>query len=358
MADPDRAGAFGRIFPPNETWLAKARPEQILEPALGIVDPHHHFWDRSGLSGQRYLLEEWRDDVQSGHNIEATVFIECETMYRTTGPLEMRAVGEVAFVAGLAAKSEQAGNRATQAAAGIVGLIDLTLAERVEPVLIEMEAAGDGRFRGIRHGAGWDADPVIGNNHAAHGPGLYLQDDFRAGLDQLSAHGYSLDALVFHTQLADLVDLARARPEANIIANHTGMPLGYGPYAGKHEEVYARWQVSMKELAACPNVSVKLGGMMMRVASFDYHSAERPPTSEELAALWRPFIEPCIEWFGADRCMFESNFPVDKMGIGYAGLWNAFKRLAADASSGEKSALFAGTARRAYKLNPKGGSKT
>jgi predicted TIM-barrel fold metal-dependent hydrolase len=162
--------------------------------------------------------------------------------------------------------------------------------------------------------------------------------------------GLSLDALVYHHQHADLIDLARACPSANIIVNHTGMPLGYGPFAGKKDEVYGHWRTTIAKIAACPNVTMKLGGMMMRLAAYDYNALPAPPTSEELAAFWGPYIEPCIELFGARRCTFESNFPVDKMGIGYAALWNAFKRIAAAASPEERRALFSGTARRVYRL--------
>jgi predicted TIM-barrel fold metal-dependent hydrolase len=168
---------------------------------------------------------------------------------------------------------------------------------------------------------------------------------------RLTAMGLPLDALVYHPQHGDLIDLARSCPDATIIVNHTGMPLGYGPFAGRQREVQAQWQATMPEIAACPNVVMKLGGMMMRLAAFDYHMAPSPVSSEQLAACWRPYIEPCIERFGARRCMFESNFPVDKMGIGYAALWNAFKRIAAAASPDEKAALFSGTARRVYRLD-------
>jgi predicted TIM-barrel fold metal-dependent hydrolase len=348
MADTRQPGPFGRIFAPDEAWLALGPVEDVLEPDLPIVDPHHHLWDSDR---HRYLLHEWLADTGSGHEVVATVFIECESMYRAHGPAEMRAVGEVEFAAGLAAMSESGRYGPTRVAAGIVGQADLTLGEDVDPVLEAMERAGGGRFRGIRHAAGWDEDPVIGNAHSAPGPGLYARDDFRAGLARLTARGLSLDALGFHPQLDEVTDLARACPDANIILNHMGMPLGYGRHAGRREETNARWKASMRALSGCPNVSIKLGGVMMRLASFDYHTAPAPLSSSELAEHWMPYVEPCIEWFGADRCMFESNFPVDKMGIGYAAIWNGFKRLAAGASASEKQALFEGTARRAYRLS-------
>jgi predicted TIM-barrel fold metal-dependent hydrolase len=339
---------FGRSRPPDETWLAKLPPEPILEPDLPIIDTHHHLWIRSG---HRYLLDEFLADVQTGHNIVATVFEECHSMYRDSGPQEMRSVGETEFVAGVAAMSESGTFGSTRVAAGIVGAADLRLGDRVEPVLEAHLAASGGRFRGVRHSAGWDADDVIGNSAGVTGPHLIMHPDFRSGLARLTALGLSYDAWLYHPQLADIIDLARAFPEANIIMCHVGGPLGYGPYAGKGDEVFATWKAAMTELAKCPNVSMKLGGMMMRLAAFDYGTAPVPASSDELAGYWRPFMETCIELFGAERCMFESNFPVEKMGVSWSTLWNALKRVAEGASANEKLALFSGTARRVYRLD-------
>jgi predicted TIM-barrel fold metal-dependent hydrolase len=344
MARPTQ---FGRISAPDEAWLAKRPPEPILEPELPIVDTHHHLWERGG---HRYFLHEFLADAGTGHNLVASVFEECEAMYRATGPEEMRPVGQTEFVAGIAAMSDSGRYGPARVAAGIVGFADLTLGDKVEPVLEANMRASGGRFRGVRHSAAWDASDVIGNSRTAGGPHLFQQAGFRAGFARLTALGLSLDAWVFHPQLADVVDLARAFPSASIVSVHCGGPLGYGPYEGKRDEVFTTWKASIAELAACPNVSMKLGGMMMRLAAHDYRTAPAPPTSDELAALWRPYIETCIELFGAGRCMFESNFPVDKMGIGWAALWNAFKRITSGASPDEKRALFAGTARRIYRL--------
>ncbi|MGA9868127.1 MAG: amidohydrolase family protein [Acetobacteraceae bacterium] len=336
---------FGRITPPNVAWLSRAAHEPVLDPDLPIIDTHHHLWDRDG---RPYLLDELLADLRSGHNTVATVFLQCHAMYRATGAEEMRPVGETEFVAGIAAMSDSGQYGPARVAAGIVGFADLTLGGRVEPVLAAHIRAGGGRFRGVRHSGNWDASPVIGNGAPA--PYIYQRGDFREGLRKLVAMGLSLDAWVFHTQLGEVVELARAVPEAPIIMGHVGGPLGYGPYAGKRDEVFAAWKAAVTELARCPNVVMKLGGMMMRLAAFDYGTARAPPTSEQLAALWRPWIEPCIELFGPDRCMFESNFPVEKMGIGWIALWNAFKRIAAGASATERRALFADTARRVYRL--------
>ncbi|HEX4172473.1 MAG TPA: amidohydrolase family protein [Acetobacteraceae bacterium] len=287
-------------------------------------------------------------DLRQGHNVVATVFLQCHAMYRASGPEEFRPVGETEFVAGIAAMSDSGGYGPTRIAAGIVGFADLTLGDRVEPVLEAHIRAAGGRFRGVRHSGNWDADPVIGNG--APGPDIYRRGDFRTGLARLSALGLSLDAWVFFTQLADVIDLARAYPSTNIVVGHVGGVLGYGPYAGKRDEVFATWKESVTELAKLPNVTMKLGGMMMRAALYDYKAAHQPIGSEELAAAWRPYMETCIELFGARRCMFESNFPVEKMGIGWLALWNTFKRIAAGASEEEKRALFHDTAKRVYRL--------
>ena len=347
MPESTRPTLFGRIYAPDEAWLATQPAEPILDPDLPIIDTHHHLWERPD---HRYLIHEFLDDVRRGHNVVATVFVECNAMYRARGPEEMRPVGQTEFVAGMAAMSDSGLYGPTRVAAGIVGFADLTLGDKVEPVLREHIRAGGGRFRGVRHSAAWDASDIIGNSRTATGPHVMRQKDFRAGLTRLTALGLSLDAWTFHPQLADTVDLARAFPQANIIVGHVGGPLGYGPYAGKRDEVLTLWKAGITELAKCPNVVMKLGGMMMRLAAYDYRTRPAPPSSADLATLWRPYIEPCIELFGADRCMFESNFPVEKMGIGWAALWNAFKRIAAGASPGEKQALFSGTARRAYRL--------
>jgi predicted TIM-barrel fold metal-dependent hydrolase len=339
---------YGRITAPTEAWLATAPPEPILEPALPIVDTHHHLWERPD---HRYLLPELLADLGSGHNVVATVFLECHAMYRARGPVELRPVGETEFVAGVAAMSDSGLYGPTRVAAGIVGFADLALGDRVEPVLESHLRAGGGRFRGVRHAAAWDASEIIGNSAVATGPHDMRRPEFRAGLARLTALGLSLDAWVFHPQLADAIDLARSAPTANIIVGHCGGPLGYGPYSGKRDEVFAAWKASITELARSPNVTMKLGGMMMRLAAYDYGALDAPPSSAELAALWRPYIEHCIDRFGPTRCMFESNFPVEKMGIGYAALWNAFKRLTAGASADDKQALFSGTARRVYRLD-------
>ena len=338
---------FGRIFKPDPAWLAKAEPEPILDPELAIIDTHHHLWD---MPGYRYLLDDFLADANTGHKVVATVFEECRAMYRARGPQAMKPVGEVEFCAGIAAMSDSGRYGDTRVAAGIVGHADLTLGDRAAAVLEAEIAAGGGRFKGIRFGAAWDDDPVIGNSHVAKGPAVHRGAEFRAGLKRLFGLGLSFDAWIFHHQLAEVTELARAFPDGNIVLCHMGGVLGYGRWAGKRDEVFTAWKSAMTELAKCPNVSVKVGGLMMRLGAIDYLNLPRPASSQELADAWRPYAGTCLELFGAERCMVESNFPVDKMGIGYAGLFNALKRIASGASADEKKALFSGTAKRVYRL--------
>jgi predicted TIM-barrel fold metal-dependent hydrolase len=332
----------------NETWLASYH-EDILEPELVIVDPHHHLWD---FARHRYLLHDLLADTNSGHAIAQTVFIECTACYRADGPPALRPVGETEFVNGIAAMTASGAYGPIRVAAGIVGLADLTLGAAVEEVLAAHVAAGGGRFRGIRHAAGWqDKTPEVHNSHTNPPPHLYRDHaKFREGFAVLGKMGLTFDAWLYHPQLPDLIDLARAFPQQPIVLDHVGGPLGLGWYADKREEILTQWRSHIRELAQSPNVFVKVGGIGMRINGFKFHKRERPPSSEELAAAWRPYVETCIEAFGAKRCMFESNFPVDKLSGTYATYWNAFKRLAAGASQTEKAALFRETARQFYRL--------
>src|SRR5580704_2896156 len=320
-----------RAFVPDAAWLAKQVPEPILEPDMPIVDPHHHLWDHLN---NRYLLDELLADTGSGHNITATVYIDCRSMYRGDGPPEMKPVGETEFAVGVAAMSASGIYGPTRACAGIVSYV----------------AAGNGRFRGIRHAGGWDASPDVRNSHTNPPQGLYGQAAYREGVAQLGALGLTYEAWQYHPQLKEVTALARAVPQTTMILNHCGGPLGIGPYAEKTDAVFATWKADMAELARCPNVVVKLGGLGMDIGVFDHMRRPVPPSSREIADAWKPWIETCINAFGAERCMFESNFPVDKLSTGYAVLWNAFKLMAAGASAAEKTALFSGTAKRVYRL--------
>ena len=323
--------------------------EDPIDPERPIIDPHHHLWD---YPTSRYLLEDILADTGSGHNVVKTVFIECLSKYRTDGPAQMRPVGESEFVTSIAAASESGKYGPTRVASGIVGFADLTLGEAVAPVLAAHIEAGGGRFKGIRHAAAWHADESIANAHTHPPQGLMADAAFRRGFAQLHPHGLSFDAWIYHTQLQELADLARAFPQTEIVLDHVGTPLGLGPYAGQRAAVFQDWKRAIPAVAACDNVVVKLGGLAMKVCGFDWHKAHQPPTSQMLAATMAPYFEYCIEQFGVQRCMFESNFPVDKVSCGYTVLWNAFKRMTHALSQAEQTALFHDTAARVYRLNP------
>ena len=330
-------------------WLAKRPREEALEPALPIIDPHHHFWDTPQRG--RYLLRELLADIGGGHNIVSTVFLECRSMYRKDGPPEMTPVGEVEFVNGIAAMSASGGYGPCRVAEAIVGHADLTLGARVREVLEAEIRVGGGRFRGIRHGVSWDPNEAVQKYATRVVPPHQVRDPkFREGFAQLTPLGLSFESWQYHPQLPDVIDLARAFPNTTIILNHVGGVLGVGPYSGRRQEILVGWTKDIVELAKCPNVNVKLGGVGMTSFGFDFHERDNPPSSEELAVAWRQYIEPCIEAFGPDRCMFESNFPPDKQSGGYTELWNAFKRITSGASVAEKTALYSGTAARVYRI--------
>ena len=331
-------------------WLA-LHQEAIIEPSLPIVDAHHHLWDRPE---NQYLLPDLLRDISTGHNIRATVAVECGAMYRQDALAELRPVGETEFLSGAAAMSASGGYGECRVCAGMIGHADLRLGGRVGPILEAHIRAGGGRFRGVRHISAWHEDPAARGSMATPPSNLLGDASFRRGFAQLAPLDLSFDAWMYHTQLPELVDFAQAFPQTTIVLNHVGGPIGIGPYAGKRDAVFADWKANMQSLARCPNVFVKLGGLGMRLFGFDFASRPRPPSSQELAASWCPYIDACVEAFGAERCMFESNFPVDKGTCSYAVIWNAFKRVAGQASATEKQALFSATASRVYRLSSSG----
>ncbi len=330
----------------NTQWLSQV-VEEALEPGLPIIDPHHHLWDHPD---SRYVATDFLDDTASGHNIVQSVFVECKSQYRTDGPEALRPVGETEYVCRLAQQSDTAFPGKTKVATGIVGYADLTLGNAVDTVLSAHISAGNGRFRGIRHACAWDPSDEVRNSHTNPPEGLLLQKNFRKGFAFLNKYGLSFDAWHYHTQIAQLTDLARAFPDTTIILDHVGGPLGIGPYAGKREDVFQQWQDAIAELAQCPNVSVKLGGLAMKICGFGWHTRDMPPTSDELAEANAPYYQFCIDQFGVERCMFESNFPVDRLSVSYGVLWNAFKKIARAYSDSERAALFHDTAARVYRL--------
>ncbi len=332
-------------------WLALTQ-ETTLEPELPICDPHHHFWDLrpARLPYQRYLLHELLADLDSGHNVRSTVFIETRSMYRTEGPEELRQVGEVEFAQGLAAASASGIYGDSRAAAAIVGHANLNLGQRVEPVLEALQSASPNRFRGIRHTVTWDPHPEIQNTAAHNVEGQLASSAFRAGAQVLARQGLSLEAWLYFPQLLELADFARAVPDLTIILNHIGGLLRVGPYANRDDEVLATWRKGIATAAECPNINVKLGGIGQPRTGYDWHARAQPIGSEELAETMAPLMNYCIQKFGPNRCMFESNFPPDKVGYSYNVLFNAFKRLSGGYSPGERAAMFHDTATGVYRI--------
>jgi L-fuconolactonase len=328
---------------PDDRWLATSQ-EEVLEPELPIIDPHHHLWLRSGYT---YLMPELAADLACGHNIVATVFAECHSMYRKDGVEEQRSLGETEFVRGQAAMSASGEFGNTRACDVMFGNVDLTLGGAAEPLLEQHIEASGGRFRGVRLSTGWHADDKI-HNVAEH-PRLLVDPRVNEAVAVIKRMGLSLDCWLYHTQLDEVVQLADAHPALTIILNHVGSPILGGPYRGKTDEVFQEWKADIVRVSERENVFVKLGALPIRMPSYD-GDRSLPPGSEEVAAAWRPWMEACIEAFGPARSMYESNFPVQKRWCSYQVCWNAFKRISAGASAAEKTDLFSGAAARAYRI--------
>lgn len=325
--------------------------ELIIDPSLPIIDAHHHLWSIphpvGGRGERRYLAEDFAADLRSGHKIEATVFVECNSHYRTDGEDALRAVGETDFVVEQAALLPDFPGTC----AGIVGAADLDMGSAVGAVLDAHIAAGQGRFRGIRQRAWHDDDPVFA--HLEHRPPANLLDSaaFREGFAELAPRKLSFDAFVFHPQLDAVGRLARDFPETTICLNHLGGLVGIGDYARRREEAVTDLKAGLSRLATFDNVYLKLGGLGFFLGGSPLLMREPEATVEEIAAEWGPLIEFGIAAFGAERCMFASNFPVDNGTCSYARLWNVFKFATRHCSAAERRALFAGTARAAYRLD-------
>lgn len=328
---------------PDAGWL-RASVEEALEPELPIIDAHHHFSEHWGGYLPENLLADGR-----GHRIEATVYVQCGWQYRSDGPEAMRAVGETESVVAVTREVNQCQDR-TRVAAAIVGHADLRRGAAVDEVLTAQVAAGDGRFRGIRNSGAYHPS-------FRHGvlprpmQGLYRDAAFREGYAQLARHGLSFDAWIYHPQMEEVLDLAVAFPETPLVLDHIGGVLGVAEYEGQPPRARAEWLPGIRRLAECPNVFVKLGGLGTAVFGYGFALRPAPPSSQQLADAWRPWIEPVLEHFGPERCMFESNFPVDRSAAGYGVVWNAFKRLAAGVSQADKRLLFHDTAARVYRLS-------
>jgi predicted TIM-barrel fold metal-dependent hydrolase len=319
--------------------------EEVLEPDLPIIDAHHHLWDDDeALMREEYLLDDLAADVTSGHNIEATVFIEANARHRRDGPLELRSVGETEFANATAEEAEMRG-MTTRVAAAIVSDVNMGLGAAVEDVLDAHEAAAPKRLRGVR-----DLTVTVDRANVDGDPHQLLQPDYREGLRRLAARGLTCDVYVFQVQLQDVIATVRALPEVTFVLNHLGGIVGICPWTGRREELFDQWRDDMATIAREPNVYLKLGGMGMFIPGFDWHKGERRPSSRQLADATRKYFDHGIESFGPDRCMFESNFSPDKLSGSYRTLWNSFKLIASGYAADEKASLFADTARRVYRL--------
>lgn len=327
----------------QQQWLDQVN-EDILEPDLRIIDPHHHLWNHDEAP---YLLDNLWGDTGAGHNVTETVFIECGSEYYKDGPEHLKPVGETEFVAGIARASARSDGARI---AAIVGHADLLLGARIEEVLGAHVEAGDGLFRGIRHSGAFDPSDAIRPSHSNPPADLYERPEVREALKVLGRMGLSCDAWHYHPYMGRFTDLARALPETAFVLDHFGGPIGIGPYAGKQDEIFETWSDDLETLAGCDNVTIKLGGLAMPVNGWDWHNRDKPATSDELATIHGRYYARAIECFGPERAMFESNFPVDRRSISYPVLWNGFKKIASGFSDGDKTALFCDTAREFYRI--------
>ena len=332
-----------------ETGNPRSAVEAALEPELPICDAHHHLWERPP---ERYLLGDLLDDLGAGHRIVSTVAIECGYGYRNHGADSLKPVGETEFLESAALQAANDDGCKTRIAAAIVGFADLSLGDGVAAVLEAHLAASPGRFRGIRHSTTWDGSGALRNEAKA---GMLSDSEFRRGFARLKKLGLSFDAWVYHPQLDEVAALARAFPDVPIVLNHIGAPLGAGPYAGKRDEVFQAWSRGIAAVATRPNVFVKLGGAGSARSGYDWHERSVKPSSDEICGALRPYFEWCIDQCGVERCMLESNFPVEKRANSYRVIWNAFKKLTQKYSAAERAALFQDTACRVYRIAPRSG---
>ncbi len=327
--------------------------EEIIDSSREIIDPHHHLWhgplDPPGINeSYRYLLEDLWKDTSSGHNIKKTVFIDCGQEYYKDGPEQFKPVGETEFVVEIA--KEATIDKSQAQIAGIIGHANMMLGSSVKEVLEMHVDKGEGLFRGIRHAGGWDKDERVKNAHSHPTPHIYLEDKFQEGLQELSRLDMVFDTWHYHNQISDLTKLAKNLPELTIVHDHFGGPLGIGPYQDKREEIFEQWKEDISELSQCKNVYSKLGGLAMPVNGWDWHKREIPATSDEIIFEQGRYYLHALECFGSERCMFESNFPVDKQSVSYHVIWNAYKKLVQEYSEPDKENLFYNTAKTVYKL--------
>lgn len=328
----------------NTEWLSQVR-EEVIDPAREIIDPHHHLWPKPHLS---YDLEELWSDTGDGHNVTQTVFMECGSSYRVDGPEHMKPVGETEFIAAASARAAKQPGKAQIAA--LIAHADLRRKD-LDSILDAHDAAARGLFRGIRHAGSCEPDPDVPLRIRGRAPvDLFIDPDFRRGVARLGERGLTFDTWIYHHQIPDYAALARAIPGTTMILDHFGTPLGVGKYAGKRAEIFEKWKDDIAAVAENRNVHAKLGGLAMPDNGFGWDTRDKPPTSDEFVEAQAPWYHHTIKVFGPERCMFESNFPVDRLSISYRTLWNGLKKIAADYPEAAQAAMFSGTAKKVYKL--------
>ena len=328
-------------------WLAQVK-EEIIDPQLPIIDPHHHLWNGDNqLAGSfPYLIENLNEDTFSGHNIVGTIFMECAQGYYLNGEEKYKPVGETEFVINLIKDSKKLPESTN--IMGIIGYANLMLGTDVKDVLDEHLSKGEGLFKGIRHAAGWDKNNEIHNSHSNPIENIYYDKNFIKGAEELINLNLTFDAWHYHHQITDLSIFAERYPELIIIHDHFGGPLGVGPYEGKREEIFKKWKDDISLLSESKNVYAKLGGLAMPVNGWNFHKQDKPASSDQIVDLHQQYYLHTINCFGADRCMFESNFPVDRRSVTYHILWNAFKKMVSDYSDEDKNKLFFKNAKDVY----------
>jgi L-fuconolactonase len=331
------------VFETDDAWLALTH-EDAVDPGIAIVDAHYHLLGGPG----EYGPEQFVDDVRrSGHRVVRSVHAESGQPYRTEGPEERRPIGETEWAAQCAQRVEELGGPPI---VGIVAHADLRRDDASDIVTEHAEAAR-GLLRGIRQTASHDPTGSITVVAAGMAPaGLLADEDLRRGVRALGAMGLAFDTWIYYHQLPELLELAAAAPDTTIILDHMGGPVGVAAYKNRRDEILGEWRQGMEALAGSPNVVVKIGGIGMPLMGLRWHTAERPPTSDDIVTAWGDPVRFVLEQFGPGRCMFESNFPVDRRSCGYGVLWNAFKKMSSDLSASERGELFSGTASRVYKL--------
>ena len=337
-------------LPVRQEWLNQLIEDPIL-PNIPIIDPHHHLWD---VGFGRYYIEELLEDINSsGHNIVSTVYIMSSSntkIYSKDGLEEFKPLTEIEFATSEGKRADLIPNNRVKVNASIVGSVDLTYGNKLQPVLEKAVNISEGRFKGIRMLLASHTDPRISSGAVKSDLGLMLHPNFIDGAKCVQDANLSLDFWIYHTQLNEMEKIARALPDLTIILNHIGGPIHIGEYEGKQAATHREWRSAMMRLSRIPNINVKLGGLGMAVNGAKFHNSKFPPNSVQLSDVWKPWIYETIDMFGFDRCMFESNFPVDKGSCSYGALWNAFKIIAKDMSDDEINKLFSKNAAKIYKI--------